>query len=123
MNGFARIITVLLLTAAAAVSADPPNVLLGKWKLSAEPGAAAPSKYCQPQMVFTAKTFTVTNTNGTESTNAVTYVTGGAKTVTFPTSVYMITDAGAARHTTYVFKTGKDRMVLETALMCPYARQ
>ena len=122
MKKIASVVTVLLFTAVAAVAAAPPNVLVGKWKLSAEPGAAAPSTNCLPQMVFTAKTYTSTAADGKESTIPVTYVTGGAKTVTFPTTVYVITDAGAYYHTTYVFKTG-NRMVLDTALLCPYARQ
>lgn len=122
MNRVASVMTFLLF-AGAASAADFPNLLIGKWKLSAEPGAPAPSSYCLPQMGFTATTYTKTDADGKVSTIPVTYVTAQSKTVTFPTSVYVITDAGAYYHTTYVFKSNKDRVLLDTALQCQYARQ
>jgi hypothetical protein len=122
VNKIARILAVLLF-AGAAGAGDYPNLLLGKWKLSAEPGGAAPAAGCLPQVEFAAKTYTRTDPGGKVSTIPVTYVTAQSKSVTFPTSVYVMTDAGIYYHTTYVFKTNKDRMFLSTALVCPYVRQ
>ena len=122
MNRIASIVTILLLTG-TAMAGDFPNLLLGKWKLSAEPGAPAPSSYCLPQVGFTATTYTRTDAGGKASTIPVTYVTAQSTTITFPTSVYVMTDAGAYYHTTYIFKASKDRMLLDTALQCQYARQ
>jgi hypothetical protein len=119
VNRIASLVTILLLTG-TAMAGDFPNLLLGKWKLSAEP---APSPYCIAQVGFTTTTYTRTDADGKASSIPVTYVTAQSTTVTFPTSVYVMTDAGAYYHTTYIFKASKDRMLLDTALQCQYARQ
>ena len=98
---------------------DPSNVLLGKWKLVPD-AVHIPS--CLATMEFTAKTYTGTETNGKTISMPVTYVTDGRKTLTFPTSVYVVTDAGINYHTTYNF-SGKDNMILNTAAMCSYSRE
>jgi len=100
-------------------SFDPSNVLLGKWKLTPD---AIHSPYCLATMEFAAKTYTAPDPQGKMSTIPVTYVTGGPKTLTFPTTVYVLTDAGITFHTTYNFST-KDQMMLNTGAMCSYTRQ
>jgi hypothetical protein len=99
-------------------SFDPSNVLLGKWKLVPD-AVHIPS--CLATMEFTAKTYTGTETNGKTISMPVTYVTGGSKTPTFPTTVYVLTDAGINAHTTYNFAS-RDKMILNTAAMCSYSR-
>jgi hypothetical protein len=129
-------ITVLLFTGAMAGGASS-NLLLGTWKLSPTPGAAAASASCPLQMEFTAKasvahsmkfggTYTGTDAKGKNPTIPVNYVTGrndnqGPPT-TFPTVVYVMTDAGITYHVTYRFLS-KDKMILDTAQQCPYTRQ
>jgi hypothetical protein len=54
------------------------------------------------------------------NTIPVTYVTGNSNT--FPTVVYVLTDAGITYHTTYNFPS-KDKMILDTAAQCPYVRK
>jgi hypothetical protein len=100
-------------------SFDPSNVLLGKWKLVPD---AVHSPYCLATMEFAAKTYTAPDAQGKMSTIPVNYVTGNPKTLTFPTTVYVLTDAGIVFHTTYNF-SDKDHMILDTGAMCSYARQ
>ena len=88
--------------------------------MSAKAGAAPPDSYCLTKLEFTAKTYTSTEAAGTVSSRPVTYVAGQSKT--FPTVVYMMTDAGITYHVTYRFES-KDRMILDTAYPCRYARQ
>jgi hypothetical protein len=117
MKKLVSVVGVLLFT--GLVACADSNLLLGKWRLSAAAGAAAPSPYCLPKLEFTAKNYTSTDTAGKVSTIPVTYVTGAT---TFPTVVYLLTDAGITYHVTYRFPS-KDRMILDTALQCPYSRQ
>ena len=97
---------------------DPSNVLIGKWKLVPD-AVHIPS--CLATMEFAAKTYTGTDANGKSVTMPVSYVTGDHKSLTFPTTVYVLTDAGIEFHTTYNF-SGKDNMILNTAAMCSYSR-
>jgi hypothetical protein len=115
------IAAVLLFSAITACGggADPKNLLLGKWKLFPD---AVHDKFCGATMEFTAKTYTGPDANGKLYTIPVTYVTGDPKTITFPATVYVLTDAGIDFHTTYLFST-KDKMMLNTGLMCSYTRQ
>jgi hypothetical protein len=110
----------ILLFTGAVARGEPANLLLGKWKLSAAAGAPAPSAYCVPTMEFAAKSYIRPDANGKPSPIPVTYVTG--ETTTFPTVVYVMTDAGIEFHTTYRFLS-KNNMILDTALQCPYVRQ
>jgi hypothetical protein len=108
-----------VITACGGGGADPRNLLLGKWKLFPDD---VHSKYCLATMEFTAKTYTGPDVNGKLFTIPVTYVTGDPKTLKFPATVYVLTDAGVDFHTTYLFST-KDKMMLNTGLMCSYTRQ
>jgi hypothetical protein len=109
---------VLLFMAATACKGTPSNLLIGTWKLDRSGTALDPS--CQEPLTFNEKTRTEPDVNGQMNTVAVTYVAGEAKT--FPTVVWMMTDAGMAYHTTYRFLS-KDRMILDTPAQCPYVRQ
>jgi hypothetical protein len=106
----------LMLTATAACGAPPSNLLIGSWKLDP---AAAPSPYCIGPLSFTAGTVTRPDAQGQPSTVAVTYVT--SQTASFPTVVFMMTDAGAANHDTYRFSS-RDRMILDAQAQCAYVR-
>jgi len=98
---------------------DPKNILLGKWKLFPD---NVHDKMCSATMEFTAKTYTGIDTTGKPYTIPVTYVTGDPKKITFPATVYVLTDAGIDFHTTYLFST-INKMMLNTGLMCSYTRQ
>ncbi len=123
-----KLMSIAVILAFSAIAAcggagagDPANPLIGKWKLYAAAGITY-SPYCVPNFEYAAKTFTKPDANGKLSTIPVTYITNGAKVVTFPATVYVLTDAGALFHTTFLFPS-KDRMVLDTALQCTYVRQ
>jgi uncharacterized membrane protein YoaK (UPF0700 family) len=96
------------------------NLLLGTWNLDTSAGATS-SPYCSvaTPIVFTATTQTRPDADGKPSTIPVTYVTG--ETTTFPTVVYLMTDAGITAHVTYRFLS-RDTMILDTALQCQYVR-
>jgi len=115
------ITAILLFSVATACggSVDPKNILLGKWKLVPD---ATHSKLCGATMEFTAKTYTGIDANGKPYTIPVTYVTGDPKTITFPATVYVMTDAGIEFHTTYIF-SNINTMMLNTGAMCSYSRQ
>jgi hypothetical protein len=112
-------ITILLFAGAMACGGGSTNLLLGKWKVNAAPGVPAPSPYCQSPIEFGPTTRTMPDAKGKPASIPVTYVTGS--TTVFPTVVYVMTDAGIAFHTTYRFLS-KDKMILDTALQCPYIR-
>jgi len=114
MKRLATILTILLFTVPTAFGAST-NLLLGKWKLDS---ATKQSPYCENSFEFTPKAL-IRTTPGKTGSTPVTYVTGDAKT--FPTVVYVMTDAGIAYHTTYRFLS-KDKMILDTALQCVYLR-
>jgi hypothetical protein len=118
MKKLASVAGVLLFT--GLVACADSNLLLRKWKLSAAAGTAAPDSSCLPKLEFTTKTYTNTDTAGKVSTIPVTYVTGSS--TTFPTVVYMMTDAGITYHVTFRFLS-KDRMILDNAFQCPYISQ
>ena len=119
MKKIACVIAVLLITVAEACGGQPSNLLIGTWKL--DRSGVAPSQYCLEPMTFAEKTFTGRDTSGGGlNTVAVTYVAGDPKT--FPTVVYMMTDAGVANHTTFRF-TSKDKVILDTAAQCAYVRR
>jgi hypothetical protein len=118
MKKFASAFVILLCMAAAACKAAPSNLLIGTWKL--DRSGAAPDPYCPEPLTFGEKTRTAPDVNGQVSTAPVTYVTGDS--TTFPTVVYMMTDAGVAFHTTYRFLS-KDKMIVDTAAQCAYVRQ
>jgi hypothetical protein len=114
-------ITVILLCAVAiACSGQPPNPLLGKWKIIARSGDLAKyDAYCATSMVFTNTTQTLTYA-GKPATENVTY--NAMQTAVYPTTVYVMNAAGnVATHTTYNFPS-KDRIVLDTAALCQYQR-
>jgi hypothetical protein len=121
MKKLIGVIAVLLFSAITACGggADPKNLLIGKWKLFPD---AIHSKLCSATMDFTATMYTGFDTFGKLYTIPVTYVTGDPKTLKFPATVYVLTDAGIDFHTTYIFST-KDKMMLNTAGMCSYTRQ
>jgi len=113
------IIGLLSVTVACGGAADPKNLLLGKWKLFPD---TVHSKLCSATMEFTAKTYTGFDTLGKPYTVQITYVTGDPKKITFPATVYVLTDAGVSAHTTYLFSS-VDKMMLNTGMMCSYSRQ
>jgi hypothetical protein len=115
---FASVVAVLLIAVTEACGGQPSNLLIGTWKL--DRSSTAPSPYCQEPLTFAEKSRTEPDVNGKMNTAPVTYVAGETKT--FPTVVWMITDAGMANHTTYRFLS-KDKMVLDTAWQCAYVRQ
>jgi hypothetical protein len=116
---FASVVAVLLFGVAEACGGQPSNLLIGTWKL--DRSGVAPSAYCQEPISFAEKTRTMPpGIQGGQNTIPVTYVAGDPKT--FPTVVYVMTDAGVANHTTFNF-VSKDKMILDTALQCVYLRQ
>jgi hypothetical protein len=112
------VVAVLLMAVTGACGGQPSNLLIGTWKL--DRSGAAPSAYCQEPMSYAEKSRTMPSANGQPNTIPVTYVTGDVKT--FPTVVYVMTDAGIEYHTTFRFLS-KDKMILDTALQCAYVRQ
>jgi hypothetical protein len=118
MKKLLSVVAVVLFAATEACGGQPSNLLIGTWKL--DRSGAAPSQYCGEPLVFAAKTLTQPDIQGKSSTIAVTYVTGDTKT--FPTVVYVMTDAGIAWHVTYRFLS-KDQMILDSAAQCAYVRQ
>jgi hypothetical protein len=113
------ILSVCSLGGCGGGAVDPQNILLGKWKLVPD---AVHSKYCLAMMEFAATTYIAPNPQGKLSTIPVRYVTGDPKTITFPATVYVLTDAGIEFHTTYVF-SNINTMMLNTGAMCSYTRQ
>ena len=119
MKKIASVIAVLFLAVTGACGGQPANLLLGTWKL--DRSGAAPSQYCAEPLTYTSKTATTPDLAGSphSTTIPVTYVLGQTKG--FPNVVWVMTDAGAAYHTTFYFSS-KDKMVLQTAEMCAYVR-
>jgi hypothetical protein len=116
MKKLLGITAILLCTVIAACSGQPPNPLLGKWKIIARSGDLARyDAYCPSYMVFTDTTQTLTYA-GKPASEKVTF--NAMQTAVYPTTVYVIGNAG---HTTYNFSS-KDRMVLDTAALCQYQR-
>jgi hypothetical protein len=126
MKKFGTISAILIFCIATACggssagSSDPKNLLIGKWKFMP---TATSSNDCLKTMEFTATTYTAPDMQGKLTTMPVTYITNGAKTVTFPSVIYMMTDASAGSlHVTFKF-TSSDAMMPDIASSCPYARQ
>ena len=119
MKKIASVLAVLFLAVTEACGGQPANLLLGTWKL--DRSGAAPSQYCAEPLTYTSKTATTPDLAGSphSTTIPVTYVLGQTKG--FPNVVWVMTDAGAAYHTTFNFDS-KDKMVLQTAAMCAYVR-
>ena len=113
MKKFASALAVLFLVVTGACGGQPANLLIGKWKLTS--GATG----CATSMNYSAKSLTQVDWQGQSSTIAVTYVAGDA--TKFPTTVYVITDAGMTYHTTYIFSS-KDKVQLDAYTMCTYQR-
>ncbi len=107
------IAVLLFLTVAEASGGESANLLIGKWKLAS--GATG----CNTSMTYTDKAVTQVAWNGTQSTIAVTFVTGDS--TKFPATVYVLTDAGIEYHVTYIFSS-KDKVTIDTAAMCTYDR-
>ena len=107
-------VSAFLFLAVAEACGGPANLLIGNWKLVS--GATG----CSTSMNYTAKSLTQVDWQGQTSTIAVTYVAGDA--TKFPTTVYVITDAGMAYHTTWIFSS-KDKVQLDAYTMCTYQRQ
>lgn len=118
MKKFASAFVILLCMAAAACKAAPSNLLIGTWKV--DRSGVAPNPGCTEPMTFGEKTLTKPDVNGQMSSIPVTYVAG--ESTTFPTVVYVMTDAGIEFHTTFRFLS-KDKMIMDTAAQCPYVRQ
>lgn len=118
MKKLVSVMAVVLLSVAEACGGQPSNLLIGTWKL--DRSGAAQSSNCQEPFTFAEKSRTMPDVNGQMNTVPVTYVAGDP--TKFPAVVWMITDAGMANHTTYMFPS-KNKMVLQTADMCAYVRQ
>jgi len=118
MKSLTSAIVMVVFVAATACKGAPSNLLIGTWVL--DRSGVAPSPYCQEPMSFDEKTRTMPDVNGKTNTIPVTYVAG--ESTTFPTVVYVMTDAGIEYHTTFRFLS-KDTMILDTALQCPYLRK
>src|ERR1039458_10311854 len=104
---------VLFLAIAEACGGQPANLLIGKWKLTS--GATG----CNTSMNYAAKSVTQVDWQGNPLTLSVTFVRGDS--TKFPATVYVMTDAGIAYHVTYIFAS-KDKVTIDTAAMCLYAR-
>jgi hypothetical protein len=118
MKKFASVIVAaVLMSAAACKGSSSSNLLIGTWAL--DRSGAAPNPYCLAQLTFAEKTYSAPDVNGKVNTIPVTYVTGDSNT--FPTVVYVLTDAGITYHTTYNFPS-RDKMILDTAAQCAYVR-
>src|ERR1039458_3816436 len=113
MKKIVSVIAVLFLAAAEACGGQPANLLIGKWKLTSGPTG------CNTSMTYAAKSVTQVAWDGKSSTIAVTYVAGDS--TKFPATVYVMSDAGIEYHVTYIFSS-KDKMTIDTAAMCTYAR-
>jgi hypothetical protein len=113
-------ISVILLCIVAVACGQPPNPLLGKWKLIARSGDLAKyDTYCPTVMVFTPTTQTLTYAGKAVSEN-VTY--NAIQTSVYPTTVYVMDPQGTvSTHTTYNFPS-KDKVVLDTAAGCSFQR-
>ena len=96
-------------------SSQPSNPLIGKWKVGSTEGVAT-SPYCASTIEFTETTQTMVYA-GKPATEPASY--SATQAGVFPTTEYVI---GTGGHTTYVFST-KDKMVMDTALLCTYVRQ
>jgi hypothetical protein len=118
MKKLVSVLAVVLLGVAEACGGQPSNLLIGTWKL--DRSGAVQSSNCQEPFTFAEKSRTMPDVNGVMNTVPVTYVAGDP--TKFPAVVWMITDAGAANHTTYMFSS-KNKMVLQTPDMCAYVRQ
>ena len=119
MKKLMGVLSLVLYIVPAACGGQPSNLLIGTWKL--DRSGAVQSPYCQEPISFAEKTRTMPpGVQGGQNTIPVTYVAGDPKT--FPTVVYVMTDAGVANHTTFNF-VSKDKMILDTALQCVYVRQ
>jgi hypothetical protein len=118
MRKFATTILILMSMAAAACKAAPSNLLIGTWRV--DRSGVAPNPGCPEPLTFGEKTRTEANVNGQGNTIPVTYVAG--ESTTFPTVVYVMTDAGVEFHTTFRFLS-KDTMIMDTAAQCPYVKQ
>ncbi len=116
MKTRANVLAVLLLATTASCSGASANPLIGKWK--PDPSVQQ-NDSCNFSMTFTAKTYTSPDPWGKVRTLDVRYVGGDVKS--YPADVYVITDAGAANHTTYRFLSA-DKMVPQTASLCTYIR-
>ena len=113
MKKIVSVLAVLFLAAAEACGGQPANLLIGKWKLSSGPTG------CNTATTFAAKSVMQVSWDGKSSTIAVTYVAGDP--TKFPATVYVMTDAGIEYHVTYIFAS-KDKVTIDTAAMCTYAR-
>jgi hypothetical protein len=118
MKKFASAFVILLCLAAAACKAAPSNLLIATWRV--DRSGVAPNPGCPEPLTFGEKTRTESDVNGQSNTIPVTYVAG--ESTTFPTVVYVMTDAGVEFHTTFRFLS-KDKMIMDTAAQCPYVRQ
>src|ERR1035438_4299680 len=78
-------IAILLFTGAAGCG-QPPNLLIGTWKL--DRSGAAPSQYCAEPLTYTSKTATTPDYAGSTTTIPVTYVLGQTKG--FPNVVWVM---------------------------------
>ncbi|HWG21787.1 MAG TPA: hypothetical protein VG225_14745 [Terracidiphilus sp.] len=111
-------ISLLLLSTSAIACGQPPNPLLGKWKLSM-PAGSKYAAFCANPMEFTATTQTLTwSWSSKPVTEKVQY--NAAQTAVYPTTVYVM--GNSANHQTYNFSS-KNRMVDDSAAGCTYERQ
>src|ERR1017187_4344956 len=95
MKKLLGITAILLCTVIAACSGQPPNPLLGKWKIIARSGDLARyDAYCPSYMVFTDTTQTLTYA-GKPASEKVTF--NAMQTAVYPTTVYVIGNAGHRR--------------------------
>jgi len=109
---------VLTVMVVACGTSQPPNPLIGKWKLFAPPGTTS-NIYCAQALVFTDTTQTITYA-GKATSQKVTY--NAMQTAVYPTTVYVMDAAGdIATHMTYNFPS-KNQMVQDTAALCQYQR-
>jgi hypothetical protein len=112
----ASIATILLFSVITACGSGPSsNPLIGKWKVGSTDGVAT-SPFCASTMEFTETAQTLVYA-GKPATEPASY--SATQPGVFPTTVYVM---GTGGHTTYVFST-KDKMVMDTPLLCTYVRQ
>jgi hypothetical protein len=114
----ASIIVILsfsVLAACGSSGSQSSNLLIGKWKVGSTEGVAT-SPYCASTIEFTQTAQTMIYA-GKPATEPASY--SAIQPGVFPTTEYVI---GTGGHTSYVFST-RDKMVMDTALLCTYVRQ
>jgi hypothetical protein len=117
MKKMACLLGVLLVTVTSGCTqkSSNSNLLIGKWKL-----VSGSPQGCDAMMSFSAKQGTFVDSEGHSRSMDLSYV--AADQDKLPATVYVITDAGVANHTTWNF-SDKNTVQLDSYSMCTFKRQ